>query len=169
MKYDHISYLNTAERTSCADSSVCSHTRQALRGKETYGVLRIHFGSKIAEPAPLMSIYGITKWFKWTGDIMFALAQHTRMPTYPMALTFFFFFCMNLISTSAVSFLFTLLLGPCSSNPALFYPKFDSGWVISLVFPSSRLSLEDTQQWSQSLERLLESKCRFAFPLRWEF
>lgn len=102
MKYDHISYLNTAERTSCADSSVCSHTRQALRGKETYGALCIHFGSKIAKPSPLMSIYGIMKWFEWSGDIMFALARHARMPTYPMALTFFFFFCMNLISTSAV-------------------------------------------------------------------
>uniref|UniRef100_A0A3Q2QE79 Regulator of G protein signaling 13 n=1 Tax=Fundulus heteroclitus TaxID=8078 RepID=A0A3Q2QE79_FUNHE len=36
--------------------------------------------------------------------------------------------------------------------------KFDTGSVILLVFSPSRLSLEDTQQWSQSLERLLESK-----------
>lgn len=44
--------------------------------------------------------------------------------------------------------------------------KFDSGWLIQLVFSPSRLSLEDTQQWSQSLERLLESKCRFFLLLR---
>lgn len=67
------------------------------------------------------------------------------------------------------AFLFTLLLRPCSSSPALFYPKFDSDWVILLAFSFSRLSLEDTQQWSQSLERLLDSKCRFDFPLGWGF
>lgn len=46
--YSCISHPYTVERTSCADSSVCSHTHQALRGKETYGVFCIHFGFKIA-------------------------------------------------------------------------------------------------------------------------
>lgn len=126
-------------------------------------------GSKIAKPAQLMSIYGIVKWFKRTGDIMFALAQHIRMPTYPMAFTFFFFFCMNLISTSAVLSCLHCFWGLAVQTRPYFTPKSDSGWVILLVFSSSRLSLEDTQQWSQSLERLLESKCRFAFSLGWRF
>uniref|UniRef100_A0A3Q2D6R9 Regulator of G protein signaling 13 n=1 Tax=Cyprinodon variegatus TaxID=28743 RepID=A0A3Q2D6R9_CYPVA len=43
---------------------------------------------------------------------------------------------------------------PCKSISL----RFDPGSVIQLVFYPSRLSLEDTQQWSQSLERLLESK-----------
>lgn len=39
----------------------------------------------------------------------------------------------------------------------------------NLTFSPSRLSLEDTQQWSQSLERLLESKCRLLFPRQQEY
>lgn len=43
-------------------------------------------------------------------------------------------------------------------------PKLELSQVIRCEFSPSRLSLEDTQQWSQSLERLLESKCRWFHP-----
>lgn len=105
VKCDHFffSYLNTAERTSCADSSVCSHTRQALRGKETYGALCIHFGSKIAKPAPTH----VHLWHHERGSNELetsCLPWHsTRACQHiPWLWHFSSFFCMNLISTSAV-------------------------------------------------------------------
>lgn len=116
-----ISYLCTVERTSCADSSACSHTRQALRGKETYGVFCIHFGSKIA--SLLLSFPSMASW-KDSNDLRTACllwhAAHT--PTYPRLSAFFF--NMNLISTSAV---LSLIIACFCLLTALFEPKFDSG------------------------------------------
>lgn len=86
---------------------------------------------------------------------MFALAQprHASTPSQGPGL-----FLMALISPSAGPFFIYFLI----RAPQI--PQFDSVRVI-LPFSPSRLSLEDTQQWSQSLERLLESKCRwFLFP-----
>lgn len=58
--YSCLSYLYTAERTLCADCSACSHTHQAPRGKETYGVFCIHFGFKIA--SLLLSFPSMASW-----------------------------------------------------------------------------------------------------------
>lgn len=58
--YSCISYLYTVERTLCADSSACSHTHQALRGKETYGVFCIRFSFKIA--SLLLSFPSMASW-----------------------------------------------------------------------------------------------------------
>lgn len=58
--YSSISYLSAVERTLCADSSACSHTHQALRGKETYGVFCIRFGFKIA--SLLLSFPSMASW-----------------------------------------------------------------------------------------------------------
>lgn len=129
----------------------------------------IHFSSKIASRLP--SCPSMASWkdsneletpcLPWHGTL--------RMPTYPMAWTFF---CIKCDKHICYALLFTLRPRPRSSTPAFFLPKFDSGWVIFLAFSSSRLSLEDTQQWSQSLERLLESKCRLLSPsilMGWSF
>lgn len=118
--YSCISYLYTVERTLCADSSACSHTRQALRGKETYGVFCIHFSFKIA--SLLLSFPSMASWKDSNELETPCLLWHSmHAPTYPMV----WHFCTNLISTSAkLSWLdcFCVLAAPAVC-PALFYPK----------------------------------------------
>ncbi|XP_077440625.1 uncharacterized protein LOC144062788 isoform X2 [Vanacampus margaritifer] len=107
------SETRTSERTSCADSSACSHTRRVRRALKR-------------DDAPCLL---------WRTD----MSHHQHV-------------------TGSV-FLMSSQMRPSFSHIACNIFVY-SACVMQFVFflSLSRLTLEDTQQWSQSLERLLDSK-----------